>query len=123
MYHRRDTHLAFVLAGMLSLNILTGLVSVSALYVYRKRFRLLSESSLASCKAAEKSSVEAASTALLLVDMVKDRPVDESGEYVRPVVVGYGQTRSRNAIYLYRDIDEGGVVHREFIQRIPIPGK
>lgn len=120
---RRDRHLALVLGGMLLLNIFTALASVSAVYVYRKRFRLLSESSLASCKAAEKSSVEAASIALLLVDMVKDHPADESGEYVRPVVIGYGQTRSRNAIYLYRDIDEGGVVHREFIQRIPILGK
>lgn len=120
---RRDRHLALVLVGMLSLNILTALASVSAVYVYRKRFRLLSESSLASCKAAEKSSVEAASTALLLADMVRDRPSGDSGDYVRPVVVGYGQTRSKNAIYIYRDIDEGGVVHREFIQRIPISGK
>lgn len=120
---RRDRHVAFVLGGMLFLNILTALASVSACYVYRRRFHALSEDSLASCRASEKASVEASASALLLVDMVKDRvSVSEDSAavpYSPPIVRGFGQTRSRNAIYIYRDVEQDGVVHREFIERIP----
>lgn len=117
---RRDRHVALVLAGMLFLNILTALASVSAVYVYRKRFRLLSESTLSSVKASEKASVEASASAMLLVDLVQDRSLYSDDVQTAPVVVGYGQTRSRNAIYVYRDIEQDGVVRREFIQRIPL---
>lgn len=117
---RRDRHVAFILGGMLFVNLLTALASVSAVYVYRRRFHALSEDSIASCKASEKASVEASASALLLVDLVKDRQVSTDGEtYSAPIVRGFGQTRSRNAIYIYRDVEENGVVHREFIERIP----
>lgn len=118
---RRDRHVLLVLAGMLVLNLLTALASVSACYVYRRRFHALSEDSLASCKASEKASVEASASALLLADMIKDRGLsdDSSSVYSSPIIRGFGQTRSRNAIYIYRDVEQDGVVHREFIERIP----
>lgn len=117
---RRDRHVVFILGGMLLVNLLTALASVSAVYVYRRRFYALSLDSIASCKASEKASVEASASALLLVDLVKDRQVSTDGEtYIAPIVRGFGQTRSKNAIYIYRDVEENGVVHREFIERIP----
>ena len=55
--------------------------------------------------------------------MVKDRvSVSEDSAavpYSPPIVRGFGQTRSRNAIYIYRDVEQDGVWHREFIERIP----
>lgn len=118
---RRDRHVLLVLVGMLVLNILTALASVSACYVYRRRFHALSEDSLASCKASEKACVEASASALLLVDLIKDRSLSDDSEptYSAPVIRGFGQTRSRNAIYIYRDVEQQGVVRREFIERIP----
>lgn len=117
---RRDRHVSFILGGMLLVNVLTALASVSAVYVYRRRFHVLSHESLASCKASEKASVEASASALLLVDLLKDSQATTDGEtYSAPIVRGFGQTRSRNAIYIYRDVEENGVVHREFIERIP----
>lgn len=119
--NRRDRHVLLVLGGMLALNVLTALASVSACYVFRRRFHALSEDSLASCKASEKASVEASASALLLVDLIKDRVnVDDlDSGYSPPIVRGFGQTRSRNAIYIYRDVEQDGVVRREFIERIP----
>lgn len=119
---RRDRHVLLVLGGMLVLNILTALASVSACYVFRRRFHALSEDSLASCKASEKASVEASASALLLVDLIKDRVNvdDPDSGFSAPIVRGFGQTRSRNAIYIYRDVEQDGVVHREFIERIPL---
>ena len=119
---RRDRHVLLVLGGMLFLNILTALASVSACYVFRRRFHALSEDSLASCKASEKASVEASASALLLVDLIKDRVNLDDSEpgYSAPIVRGFGQTRSRNAIYIYRDVEQDGVVRREFIERIPL---
>lgn len=118
---RRDRHVLFVLGGMLALNILTALSTVSVCYVFRRRFHALSEDSIASCKASEKASVEASASVLLLVDLIQDRSnLDDSDSgYSAPIVRGFGQTRSCNAIYIYRDVEQDGVVHREFIERIP----
>lgn len=121
---RRDRHLAFVLAGMLALNIATALCAVASTYLYRKRFRLLSNSLMEKVLSSEKSSVEAAATALTIAEFVKAGGIADDGYlagYVSPPrVVGYGQTKSKNAIYIYRDIEEAGVTRREFVQRIPL---
>lgn len=116
-FRRRDRHFLFVLAGVLLLQFFTSLSSVVCVSVYRRRFA----AAMSAASKAEKASVEAASTALLLHDqLVASGSV--AAPDVAPVtrrVVGYGQSRSRNAIYIYRDIEEDGVVHREFVQRIP----
>lgn len=117
----RDRHTSFVLAGMLALNVLTALCAVCSTYVYRSRFRAISQDVATSIKVSEKASVDAASTALSLLDLVREGgySVDDS-KPLPPVVLGYGQTRSRNAIYIYRDLrDSDGVVRREFVSRVP----
>lgn len=121
---RRDRHLTLVLAGMLALNIATALCAVASTYLYRKRFRLLSNSLMEKVLSSEKSSVEAAATALTIAEYVKAGGIagdeDLAGYVSPPRVVGYGQTKSKNAIYIYRDIEEAGVTRREFVQRIPL---
>lgn len=118
---RRDRHLLLVLLGMLAINLATAVCSVVCVNVYRRRFRSLSLSLLSAAQASEKASVEAASTALLLADQF-GAPSSAGTDVapVRPVVRGYGQTRSRNAVYIYRDVEQDGIVHREFLQRIPL---
>lgn len=122
---RRDRHVTFVLAGMLALNIATALCTITSTWIYRRRFRAVSEDLATSIKISEQSSVDAAATALQLVDMIRDGgyQVAEEAE-MPPVVLGYGQTRSGKAFYLYRDLRyPDGEVRREFVQRIPFKAR
>lgn len=116
---RRNRHVALVLVGMLVVNFLTASVSLYCCLVFRSRFLVLSREAAASCKASEKASVEASASALLLADIVQGRSGDGDIPASPPRVVGYGQTRSRNALYIYRDVEQDGVVRREFVERIP----
>lgn len=121
---RRDRHVALVLGAMLFLNVLTALLAVSATYIYRRRFKALSEDVAVSVKTSEKASIDAASAALTLMDAVRSGATSD-GDAVDavPVVLGYGQTRSRGAHYIYRDVRYGDEVRREFVQRIPFKAR
>lgn len=115
----RDRHTTFVLAGMLLLNVLTAAGSVVAVWRLARRADLAAEKA----EASEKASVQASAAALLLSDRVSESPRSSDEDPQRPLetVVGYGQTRTKAAIYLYRDVRDGdGIVRREFIQRFPI---
>lgn len=121
---RRDRHTAFVLGGMVALNILTALCTVTSTAIYRRRFRAVSEDLAVSIKTSEKASVDAASTALALLDQLKARGEVDEDALPPPVVLGYGQTRSKGAWYIYRDVrDSYGEVRREFVSRVPFKAK
>lgn len=118
---RRDRHVLLALLGMLLLNVLTAVSSVVCVGVYRRRFRVLSETVQASVRASEKASVEAAATALAIAEQSSAAPYTDP-DVAPPVqtrIVGYGQSKSRGARYIYCDVEIDGVVHREYIQRIP----
>lgn len=116
----RDRHTLLVLIGMLLLNLVTAVVS--ACFVWRASRR--AEECLKRADAAEKASVQACASALLLSDRSPVSVDPDSGEVVpqQETVVGYGQTRSKVSLYLYRDIrGTDGVVRREFFERFPLP--
>lgn len=118
--HRRDRHVSLVLAAMLGLNVLTASFTVYSVWFYRRRFVAFAVAATESVKASEKASSEACASALLLSDLISSRgSSDESAPVALPRVVAYGQTRSKTARWIYADIDVGGVVHREYIQRLP----
>lgn len=119
MLRRRDRHFAFILAGMLLLQVATSALSVASCVVWRRRFRELSTTVEETCKASERASIEAAGAALALADMGAERQLDAEGYDSTPRVLGYGQTRHSHSFWIYRDVEQDGVVHREFIQRIP----
>lgn len=116
---RRDRHVLLVLAGMLLLNVLTAFFSVFGVVVYRRRFREFSKSVSESVKACERASVDAAS---VVMSWAESGMVSADPDVAPPVqtrIVGYGQSRSKGAIYLYADVEVDGVTHREYLQRIP----
>lgn len=122
---RRDRHFTLVLVALLALHVLTALCTVVSSYTFRRRLRVLSAALEERVAASEKSSIEAASTALVLADFVKEgrlsSPADDDGVvHSPPRVVGYGQSRYPRCIWIYRDVEQDGVVHREFLQRLPL---
>lgn len=119
---RRDRHINLVLVGMVVLNVIISACSVGSVYLQRRRFKVLADALSERVSAAEKSSVEAASTALLFADMLREKSPEMTGSSdvsTPPRIIGYGQTKTARSILVYRDVEQDGVVHREFIQRIP----
>lgn len=120
----RDRHFVRILAVMLALNFVTAAASVAGVVVYRRRFHDLAEKTSAMCESSERSSVQAAAATLALADRLRDLDGSVAGEdagvVLEPVVVGYGQTKTKAARYVYRDLrDPDGSMRREFILRIP----
>lgn len=116
---RRDRHFVFVLLGCVFCNLVTAVVGVVSTRVALRR----AESAKASAEKCEKVSIEAASTVVSIADHLSgfSQVSSDSDDLApaSPVIVGYGQTKSRNAFYIYRDVSFDGVTRREYVQRIP----
>lgn len=117
---RRDRHLVSILVSVLMLNAVTTIVAVVCCFSFRSRFRALDSELRASVGSSERASVEAAAAVLAVADRVgSGSGVDV--EDPRPQVIGYGQTRTSRARYVYRDLrDPDGTVRREFVYRFPL---
>lgn len=114
---RRDKHFLFALVGVLILHIASTAVSLFVIYSQRARLRRFCGDVTQSVKACEKASVEACSTVLALSELGLAEPGDSAPVQTR--ILGFGQSKSKTASWLYADIEADGVVHREYIQRIP----
>lgn len=118
---RRDVHTLAALVAMLGVNVATaaGLLWIASA---RRRDLLQRVADLETRVAsAERTCVDAAAATLALADGAQVGDASSSGSTApAPVVLGYGQTRSRNAVYVYQDVRyEDGEVRRTFIERIP----
>lgn len=117
----RDRHFFLVLVAMLAVNLLTSAACVLLAFYYRHLFRELSVATKDKVESCEKASVEASSTALALLDYVRaGGGLEEDVAESPPVVLGYGQTRSKSSFWIYRDVRySDGEVRREFLSKIP----
>lgn len=116
---RRDRHFTLVLIGLIFCNLVTGLVGIVSTRSALRRAR----EAEASAKTSEKTCIEASAAVVSLAEQMgtASAPSDSSDDVVPvPRVVGYGQSRSKRAIYVYRDVEFDGVVRREYVQRIPL---
>lgn len=114
---RRDKHFLFALVGVLLLHIASTSVSLFVIFSQRSRLRRFCADVTESVKACERASVEACSTVLALSEVGSANLGDSAP--VQSRIVGFGQSKSQTAAWLYADVEVDGVVHREYIQRIP----
>lgn len=122
---RKDRYFLQCLLLVLALQLLTSAAFVFCAFSYRRRFKALSAETVSSVQASERAAVDACSSVLALLDNPSAEPSDESAEVPvdeGPVVriVGYGQSRGVRTRWIYRDVEVDGVVHREFIHRMPL---
>lgn len=120
MTRRRDRHFLFAFVGVLLLYAATCVVSLLVIFRQRSFIRHFCAEVSASVKASEKASVEAATLATTLYDSVSALPVSVDAPQSVTRIVGYGQSRTKKSIWIYADIEVDGVVHREYIQSIPL---
>lgn len=122
---RRDSHLVSVLIAMLAINCAVSFVCTFFALHYKRLFVRLSLETKMRLERAEKSSIEAASAALALIEYQSEMPssgqFDTNGVLITPpVVIGYGRTRSKGAHYVYQDMRYyDGEVRRRYIYKVP----
>lgn len=120
MIRRRDRHFLLAFVGVLLLYAATCVVSLLVIFRQRSFIRRFCSDVSASVKASEKASVEAATLATTLYDSVSALPGSVDAPQSVSRVVGFGKSRTKKSIWIYADIDVDGVVHREYIQSIPL---
>lgn len=122
----RDRHTFFVLVGMLALNAFVAAGSAVYLVARERSWRRVVDDLERRVSSAERTCVTASAVAAAVADgyAPHGRDEDPAARPFEPVVVGYGQSRSQSAIWIYRDVrDEWGNVRREYLQRIPLPSR
>lgn len=119
----RDKHFLLAEVGMTSACVLTAALAGFCVLRETRRLRARVDDVEARMASAERTCADAVGAALALADAAGQAHGDTDTDTIdaAPALLGYGQTRSRAALYVYADFRYAdGHVERRYVQRIPI---
>lgn len=118
----RDRHFLLAEVGMTSACLLTAALSAFCVLRETRRLRARVADVEMRMASAERTCADAAGAALALADAAASNTTDSDTEAHEPppALLGYGQTRSKTAVYVYADYRHAdGHVERRFVHRLP----
>lgn len=121
----RDKHFLLAEVGMTCACVLTAVLSGVCVLRETRRLRSRVSDVEARMASAERTCADAVGAALALADATGHGSGDSDTDTpdAAPELLGYGQTRSPAALYVYADIRHAdGHVERRYLSRMPIRG-